>query len=73
VYVGALIERPRGFVKQNRIAIRRSSIISCGNPNNCKAIIGRAINDRPYEYNRKRFDKSEFTKTYRKKNPYVHC
>jgi len=30
--VGASIARPRGFVSQNRIAIRRSSVISFGNP-----------------------------------------
>jgi len=58
--VGALIERPRGFAKQNRIATRRLLIISFGNPNHCKAMIGRAINDRPYEQNCRLFDKSEF-------------
>jgi len=58
--VGALIERPRGFAKQNRIAARRLLIISFGNPNHCLAMIGRAINDRPYEQNCRLFDKSEF-------------
>ena len=57
--VGALIERPRGFAKQNRIAARRLLIISFGNPNHCLAMIGRAINDRPYEQNCRLFDKSE--------------
>ena len=59
--VGALIERPRGFAKQNRIAARRLLIISFGNPNHCLAMIGRAINDRPYEQNCRLFDKSEFS------------
>jgi len=46
--VGATIGRPHGFVKQNRIAARRLSIISFGNPNICDTNIGRATNGRPY-------------------------
>ena len=60
VNVGATIGRPYGFVKQNRIAARRLSIISFGNPNNCNAIVGRALSERPYSLYRKVFNKSEF-------------
>jgi len=44
--VGASIARPRGFVSQNRIAIRRSSVISYGNPTIAGQLLGGRVAER---------------------------
>jgi len=59
--IGAATGRPRGFVKQNRIAAGRSSIISHGNPNHCDAMVGQAGNARPYIRHRIVTDKPELS------------
>jgi len=58
--VGASIARPRGFVSQNRIAIRRSSVISFGNPTIAGQLLGGRPMVAPTSANDSLFDKSEF-------------